>query len=114
MTKKKCYMVIRTVLICFSETQRLNFNLQRGKLYSCTIPCHQLSQPYFILIYIATHSTSRSTPAVKKDIKPTYWCVLCRENGALEIYSLPDFKLAFCVRNFAVAPKVLMDSGTVG
>ena len=70
---------------------------------------------YFILImYVDTAVAPRPAPPVKKDIKPSYWCVLCRENGALEIYSLPDFKLAFCVRNFAVAPKVLMDSGTIG
>lgn len=62
----------------------------------------------------ACFSRTTTVPSIKKVVKPTYWCVLCRENGALEIYSLPDFKLAFCVRNFAVAPKVLMDSGTIG
>lgn len=43
----------------------------------------------------------------------TYWCALCRQNGALEIYTLPDFQVVFFVRNFASAPKVLIDSGTL-
>ncbi|XP_072014167.1 cleavage and polyadenylation specificity factor subunit 1-like isoform X2 [Amphiura filiformis] len=45
--------------------------------------------------------------------EPTYWCTVCRENGLLEIYSLPDFNLAFVVRNFPMAQKVLVDSGHV-
>lgn len=67
-----------------------------------------------LLFRISLLYSTLKPAAVKKDIKPTYWCVLCRENGALEIYTVPDFKLAFCVRNFAVAPKVLVDSGTTG
>lgn len=47
-------------------------------------------------------------------IKPTYWCVVCRQNGLLEIYTLPDFKLVFYVKNFNMAPKVLVDSGDPG
>ena len=65
-------------------------------------------------LHILFCSTTKSSVADKTDIKPSYWCVLCRENGALEIYSVPDFKLVFCVRNFAVAPKVLVDSGATG
>ena len=55
-------------------------------------------------------------PAVvgKVGIKRTYLGVLGRANGALDIYSVPDFKLVFCVGNFAVAPKVLVDSGATG
>jgi len=39
----------------------------------------------------------------------SYWCTLCRENGALEIYSLPDFNLTFTASKFEDAPKVLID-----
>ena len=43
---------------------------------------------------------------------PTWWCVACRENGVMEIYTLPDFKLVFLVKNFNMAPRVLVDSGS--
>ena len=36
----------------------------------------------------------------------------CRENGVMEIYTLPDFKLVFLVKNFNMAPRVLVDSGS--
>ena len=82
-------------------------------VYTHAAHCH-----FRLMCYKSNHFfrtvASRFAPAVKKDIKPTYWCALCRENGALEIYSVPDFKLAFCVRNFAFAPKVLVDSGSTG
>ncbi|XP_071785220.1 cleavage and polyadenylation specificity factor subunit 1-like isoform X1 [Asterias amurensis] len=42
--------------------------------------------------------------------QPTYWSVICRDNGLMEIYSLPDFNLMFLVRNFPMAQKVLVDS----
>ena len=44
-------------------------------------------------------------------MKPTWWCVACRDNGIMEIYTLPDFKLVFLVKNFNMAPRVLVDSG---
>ena len=45
-------------------------------------------------------------------VKPTWWCVACRDNGIIEIYTLPDFKLVFLVKNFNMAPRVLVDSGS--
>ncbi|XP_066019502.1 cleavage and polyadenylation specificity factor subunit 1-like [Pocillopora verrucosa] len=45
-------------------------------------------------------------------VNPTWWCVVCRDNGVLEIYTLPDFKLVFLVKNFNMAPRVLVDSGS--
>lgn len=45
-------------------------------------------------------------------VTPTWWCVACRENGVMEIYTLPDFKLVFLVKNFNMAPRVLVDSGS--
>lgn len=56
-----------------------------------------------------------SVPAAESNaeaVKPTWWCVACRDNGVLEIYTLPDFKLVFLVKNFNMAPRVLVDSGS--
>lgn len=44
-------------------------------------------------------------------IKPTYWVVICREKGSLEIYTVPDFRLVFVCPNLSNAPKLLIDSG---
>lgn len=41
----------------------------------------------------------------------SYWCFICRSNGILEIYSVPDFKLVYVCNDFENAPKVLCDSG---
>ncbi|XP_065913707.1 cleavage and polyadenylation specificity factor subunit 1-like [Dysidea avara] len=43
----------------------------------------------------------------------TYWCALAREDGSMEIYSLPEFNLVYSVRNFSAAPRVLVDSGPI-
>lgn len=46
----------------------------------------------------------------QKDVRPTYWLVGVRENGNLELYTLPDFRLSYAVRNFWVGHRVLTDS----
>ncbi|KAK7505375.1 hypothetical protein BaRGS_00003537 [Batillaria attramentaria] len=60
----------------------------------------------------ASTSVAQPSEAVppKKEIEPTYWGLVARENGVLEIYSLPDFKLCYYVKNFPMGPKVLVDS----
>ncbi|KAG8441693.1 hypothetical protein GDO86_010758 [Hymenochirus boettgeri] len=45
-------------------------------------------------------------------IEPSHWCVLVRENGAMEIYQLPDWRLVFLVKNFPVGQRVLVDSSS--
>ncbi|EEC01987.1 cleavage and polyadenylation specificity factor, putative [Ixodes scapularis] len=45
-----------------------------------------------------------------KEVKPTFWVFVARENGVLEIYSLPDYKLCFLVKNFPMGQRVLVDS----
>ncbi|KAJ9585289.1 hypothetical protein L9F63_002919 [Diploptera punctata] len=45
-----------------------------------------------------------------QEVKPTYWLLLTRDNGSLEIYTLPDFKLSYLVRNFGQGLRVLVDS----
>lgn len=42
--------------------------------------------------------------------KPTYWLFIVRENSNLEIYSIPDFKLSFIVRNLCFGHQVLVDN----
>ncbi|NXK01355.1 CPSF1 factor, partial [Corythaixoides concolor] len=56
-----------------------------------------------------------SLPSAERDPhqykpEPTHWCVLVRENGAMEIYQLPDWRLVFLVKNFPMGQRVLVDS----
>lgn len=44
------------------------------------------------------------------DTRPTYWLFIVRDNSNLEIYSVPEFKLSFIVRNLCFGYKVLVDS----
>uniref|UniRef100_A0A8U8AYP0 Cleavage and polyadenylation specificity factor subunit 1 n=1 Tax=Geospiza parvula TaxID=87175 RepID=A0A8U8AYP0_GEOPR len=41
---------------------------------------------------------------------PSHWCVLARENGNMEIYQVPEWRLVFLVKNFPVGQRVLVDS----
>ncbi len=43
-------------------------------------------------------------------VKPTYWGLVLRENGSVEIMSLPDFTVKYIIANFNLAPNVLADS----
>ncbi|XP_023931604.1 cleavage and polyadenylation specificity factor subunit 1-like [Lingula anatina] len=58
-------------------------------------------------------STSGVEEAKKKEIKPSYWALLYRENGNLEFYSLPDFKQVFVIKSFPMGHKVLVDSAVM-
>ncbi|KAI1901642.1 hypothetical protein AGOR_G00036500 [Albula goreensis] len=44
--------------------------------------------------------------------EPTHWCMVVRENGVMEIYQLPDWRLVFLVKNFPVGQRVLVDSSS--
>lgn len=44
------------------------------------------------------------------NMRPTYWLFIVRDNSNLEIYSVPEFKLCFIVRNLCFGYKVLIDS----
>lgn len=44
--------------------------------------------------------------------EPTHWCMVIRENGVMEIYQLPDWRLVFLVKNFPVGQRVLVDSSS--
>ncbi|KAK2830086.1 hypothetical protein Q5P01_018017 [Channa striata] len=44
--------------------------------------------------------------------EPTHWCMIIRENGVMEIYQLPDWRLVFLVKNFPVGQRVLVDSSS--
>lgn len=43
-------------------------------------------------------------------MKPTYWLLVYRDSGTLEIYSLPDLRLSYLIRNFGYGQYVLHDS----
>ncbi|XP_036411332.1 cleavage and polyadenylation specificity factor subunit 1 [Megalops cyprinoides] len=45
-------------------------------------------------------------------VEPTHWCMIVRENGVMEIYQLPDWRLVFLVKNFPVGQRVLVDSSS--
>ena len=40
----------------------------------------------------------------------TYWAFALRENGNLEIMSLPDLKVRYKIQNLHLAPNVLSDA----
>lgn len=42
--------------------------------------------------------------------KPTYWLFVIRDNGNMEIYFMPDMKLAYIVTNVGNGNKCLSDS----
>ncbi|CAG5135896.1 unnamed protein product, partial [Candidula unifasciata] len=54
---------------------------------------------------------SNKTSTNRREIKKTSWMLLCRENGQLEIYSLPECKLVFSVKSFPLGQRTLVDSG---
>lgn len=69
-------------------------------------------------IMLAEHSRNPGVPRRmsrwwKKylvEIKPTYWLFVVRDNGNLEIYSLPEMRLSYLIRDICGGGKVLPDS----
>lgn len=45
-----------------------------------------------------------------QEVKPTYWLFCVRDNGNLEIYSLPEMRLSFLVRDSCAGNRILADS----
>ncbi|XP_014213908.1 cleavage and polyadenylation specificity factor subunit 1 [Copidosoma floridanum] len=45
-----------------------------------------------------------------QEIRPTYWLFIYRDSGTLEVYSLPDIRLSYLVKNFGFGQNVLHDS----
>ncbi|CAG0890026.1 unnamed protein product [Darwinula stevensoni] len=67
----------------------------------------------FVSITFTSDSDNQGTNrrmTLTRDTRPTYWVALARENGNLELYSIPDFNLRFLVKNFHHGDKVLADS----
>nr|KAI8762317.1 cleavage and polyadenylation specificity factor subunit 1 [Biomphalaria glabrata] len=46
-----------------------------------------------------------------KEIKVTSWLLISRENGQLEFYSIPEFKLVYTIKSFPLGQRTLVDSG---
>lgn len=57
-----------------------------------------------------SHKQQPSWTKYLKHPDATYWAIGLRENGNLEIMSLPDFTLKYVVNNFNYAPDVLSDA----
>uniref|UniRef100_W5KMF3 Cleavage and polyadenylation specificity factor subunit 1 n=1 Tax=Astyanax mexicanus TaxID=7994 RepID=W5KMF3_ASTMX len=55
-------------------------------------------------------SSHTERPGGQGKQEPTHWCMIVRENGVMEIYQLPDWRLVFLVKNFPVGQRVLVDS----
>uniref|UniRef100_M3ZUF3 Cleavage and polyadenylation specificity factor subunit 1 n=1 Tax=Xiphophorus maculatus TaxID=8083 RepID=M3ZUF3_XIPMA len=53
--------------------------------------------------------TSEGTPS---KAEPSHWSVIIRDNGVMEIFQLPDWRLVFLVKNFPVGQRVLVDSSS--
>ncbi|XP_046972661.1 cleavage and polyadenylation specificity factor subunit 1 [Vanessa cardui] len=53
---------------------------------------------------------SRWWRAGLQEHKPSYWLFVVRDNGNLEVYSLPEMRLAFLVRDVCAGDRVLADS----
>jgi cleavage and polyadenylation specificity factor subunit 1 len=45
-----------------------------------------------------------------QEIKPTYWLFVYRDSGTLEVYSLPELRLSYLIRNFGFGQNILHDS----
>uniref|UniRef100_A0A3Q4G4T5 Cleavage and polyadenylation specificity factor subunit 1 n=1 Tax=Neolamprologus brichardi TaxID=32507 RepID=A0A3Q4G4T5_NEOBR len=56
--------------------------------------------------------TTSGSEATSSKAEPTHWCMIIRENGVMEIYQLPDWRLVFLVKNFPVGQRVLVDSSS--
>lgn len=61
-----------------------------------------------------TNVVSPARPFVRwkkysQEIKPNYWMFVLRENGTLDIYSLPDFRPSFQIRRLGQGQRVLFD-----
>ncbi|XP_046747052.1 cleavage and polyadenylation specificity factor subunit 1 isoform X3 [Diprion similis] len=57
--------------------------------------------------------TNKKSPWWQKslqEVKPTYWLLVYRYSGTLEIYSLPELRLCYLIRNFGYGQYVLHDS----
>ncbi|XP_046618438.1 cleavage and polyadenylation specificity factor subunit 1 [Neodiprion virginianus] len=57
--------------------------------------------------------TNKKSPWWQKslqEVKPTYWLLIYRDSGTLEIYSLPELRLCYLIRNFGYGQYVLHDS----
>uniref|UniRef100_A0A3Q1FIY4 Cleavage and polyadenylation specificity factor subunit 1 n=1 Tax=Acanthochromis polyacanthus TaxID=80966 RepID=A0A3Q1FIY4_9TELE len=59
---------------------------------------------------VAAAPPTSETSSTKAE--PSHWCIITRENGVMEIYQLPDWRLVFLVKNFPVGQRVLVDSSS--
>ncbi|KAG5324675.1 CPSF1 factor, partial [Acromyrmex heyeri] len=73
-------------------------------------PAFQMPAPSYLK---ASDGTTKKPPWWQRhlqEIKSTYWLLVYRDSGTLEIYSLPDLRLSYLIRNFGYGQYVLHDS----
>ena len=58
----------------------------------------------------STSAHAETSKQGSDDAAPSYWGVLATESGELEVYSLPDFNLVYYVKNFCIAPQLLLNA----
>uniref|UniRef100_A0A673HEC0 Cleavage and polyadenylation specificity factor subunit 1-like n=1 Tax=Sinocyclocheilus rhinocerous TaxID=307959 RepID=A0A673HEC0_9TELE len=76
-------------------------------LYGESNPLSSPSKEESSRVFAALNSTQTGREGRQE---PSHWCLLVRENGVMEIYQLPDWRLVFLVKNFPVGQRVLVDS----
>lgn len=59
-----------------------------------------------ISIFQTKRADERGPLMVAQFHNPTHWCILTRDDGVLEIRSLPSWELHYFCKNFAMSPKV--------
>lgn len=59
---------------------------------------------------VSAGPSGNDEPSTKAE--PTHWCMIIRENGVMEMYQLPEWRLVFLVKNFPVGQRVLVDSSS--
>ncbi|XP_065175415.1 cleavage and polyadenylation specificity factor subunit 1-like [Sycon ciliatum] len=77
-----------------------------------TVPATMIKEeedPDEAMLYNDGDSNAREKDSTQPNI--TYWCVICRQSGSLEILSFPNMNSVFSMRTFSNAPRCLVDGG---
>ncbi|CAK8674598.1 unnamed protein product [Clavelina lepadiformis] len=55
-----------------------------------------------------SETTTENATRIRESTEQTYWAVVVRENGCLEVYDMPHLNLVYVVKNFTVGQKLLV------
>ncbi|KAK3924905.1 Cleavage and polyadenylation specificity factor subunit 1 [Frankliniella fusca] len=93
------------------ETAKNEVDDEDELLYGDTDPTTLFTMPNPVETQSST--SKKSVPwwhKLMQRVEPSFWLFLIRENGLMEIYSLPEFKLSYIVRGLGQGLRVLTDS----